>query len=379
MTRILLILTLLASLAVGGYFLWQNNQVTAPEAAYRTQKIETGDLTQIVSANGTLNPVVLVSVGTQVSGTVKKLYVDYNDHVKAGQILAELDPPLFQAQVRQSRATLANAMASLELATANERRSRQLFQQHFIARQDLDLTIQAKKSARAQVDLAQAQLDKDLVNLSYSVIRSPVSGVVVDRQVDVGQTVAASFQTPTLFKIAEDLSRMQINSSFAEADIGAIKVGQAVHFSVDAFPDMQFVGTVKQLRLNATTLQNVVTYDVVVAVDNSSQLLKPGMTAYVNVITRERKGVLLLPNAALRFKPHQTEERKGGSHRAAASEVYLIRHHQLTAIAVKTGITDNKFTELLEGDLKAGDEVVTGEKSDRGGNSSAGTFRMRML
>lgn len=379
MTRTILILTLLVTVAVGGYMLWQHNRTEAPETVYRTKTATAVDLTQIVSANGTLNPVVLVSVGTQVSGTVKKLYVDYNDHVQAGQILAELDPPLFQAQVRQSRATLANAKASLELATANEARSRLLFQQQFIAQQDLDLTIQARKSARAQVDLAQAQLDKDLINLSYSVIRSPVSGVVVDRQVDVGQTVAASFQTPTLFKIAEDLSRMQINSSFAEADIGAIRVGQAVHFTVDAFPEMQFVGRVKQIRLNATTLQNVVTYDVVVAVDNSGQLLKPGMTAYVNVITREKKNVLLLPNAALRFKPHLQDAHQGGDHKTSTSEVYLIRNHRLTAVAVRTGITDNKFTELLEGDLKAGDEVVTDEKSGKAGNASSSTFRLRML
>ena len=262
-----------------------------------------GDVIQAVSANGTLNPVVLVNVGTQVSGTVKKLHVDFNDRVKAGQILLELDPALLVAQVGQDQANLNSAKASLELAELNEARAHTLWQQDSIAKQEVDTAVQVRKSAQAQVDQATAQLAKDRTNLGYSVIRSPVAGVVVNRAVDLGQTVAASFQTPTLFQIAQDLRKMQIDSSFAEADIGNIKVGQPVQFTVDAFPDRTFSATVRQVRLNPTTQQNVVTYDVVVAVDNADQILMPGMTAYVNVIVSQRKGAVLVPNAALRFKP----------------------------------------------------------------------------
>src|ERR1035437_9560542 len=254
-----------------GYWYWQANYGETVQQRYKTQAVEMGDVTRTVSANGTLNPVVLVSVGTQVSGTVKKLHVDFNDHVRAGQVLLELDPALYAAQVNQSEASLHNAQAGLELARANEARSRTLFDQQFISRQDLDTAIQALKSAAAQVELAQAQLAKDRTNFNYSVIRSPVSGVVVDRAVDVGQIVAASFQTPTLFRIAQDLSKMQIDSSFAEADVGSIRVGQPVRFNVDAFPNRAFNAVVKQIRLNATTQQNVVTYDVVVAVENPEQ------------------------------------------------------------------------------------------------------------
>ncbi len=256
-----------------------------------------------MSANGTLNPVVLVNVGTQVSGTVKKLHVDFNDRVKAGQILLELDPALLVAQVGQDEANLNSAKASLELAELNETRAHTLWQQDSIAKQEVDTAVQVRKSAQAQVAQASAQLAKDRTNLGYSVIRSPVAGVVVNRAVDLGQTVAASFQTPTLFQIAQDLRKMQIDSSFAEADIGNIRVGQPVQFTVDAFPERTFSATVRQVRLNPTTQQNVVTYDVVVAVDNPDQILMPGMTAYVNVIVSQRKSALLVPNAALRFKP----------------------------------------------------------------------------
>lgn len=370
----LILLTFLILILGGGYYAWQKSRVLPIEQQYKTAAVEHGDLTQTVSANGTLNPVILVNVGTQVSGTVKKLYVDYNDRVKAGQVLAELDPSLFNAQVGQSRANLANARATLELDTANEARSAALFKEGYIARQDLDTAIQAKKSAQAQVDLARAQLARDKTNLNYSIIRSPVSGVVIDRQVDVGQTVAASFQTPTLFRIAQDLRNMQIDSSYAEADIGNIKVGQDVRFTVDAFPGRIFNGKVSQVRLNATTQQNVVTYDVVVSVDNPEQILKPGMTAYVNIIVAERKNALLLPNAALRFKPAGEKKKM----RQGMATVYVIRGGKLEAIAVRTGITDNKMTEVIGGEIKPGDLVVTGsaKPAEEGTQSS---FRMRML
>ena len=249
--------------AVALVFFFRNG---SKKTEYLTAPVERGDISVTVSANGTLNPVTLVNVGTQVSGTVRKLSVDYNSSVVRDQILAELDDRTYLAAVHQSEANVANAAAQVELAAANHKRSDDLYAKGYSARQDLDQTVQAEKSARAQWALAKAQLDRDRTNLSYSVIRSPVSGVVVSREVDVGQTVAASFQTPTLFKIAQDLSKMQIDSSFAEADVGRVRVDQTVRFTVDAFPDRDFAGVVKQVRLNPTTVQNVVTYDVVVSV-----------------------------------------------------------------------------------------------------------------
>ena len=369
--RILILIIVLAA-GGGGLFAWKKTRAPSVEAQYRTVEAGMGDVVQTVSANGTLNPVILVNVGTQVSGTVKKLYADFNGHVKAGQILARLDPALFQAQVSQSEANLANARASLDLASANEARSKTLYGQAYISRQDYDTAIQARRSAEAQVALAKAQLFRDRTNLGYSVIKSPVSGVIIDRQIDVGQTVAASFQTPTLFRIAQDLRNMQIDSSFAEADIGNLRVGQAVHFSVDAFPGRAFDGKVSQIRLNATIQQNVVTYDVVVSVDNPELILKPGMTAYVNIVVAQRRNVLIVPNAAFRFTPGKAAGRQAGK------TVYVIRQSRLVAVPVQAGISDNKMTAILGGGLKPGDRVVTG-LAGPAGETSSGTLRMRML
>jgi HlyD family secretion protein len=387
---------LLALIALGaaGYFYWQKAHAPTPEERYKTHTLEMGDVNQTVSANGTLNPVVLVNVGTQVSGTVKKLHVDFNDRVSQGQVLMELDPALFQAQAAQSEANVANAQATLELASANEVRMRGLFQQEYVSRQELDQAVQALKSARAQLALARAQRQKDRTNLEYTVIRSPVSGVVVSREVDTGQTVAASFQTPVLFKIAQDLSKMQIDSSFAEADVGNIRVGQPVRFTVDAFPNRTFKGQVRQRRLNPTTVQNVVTYDVVVAVDNPELILMPGMTAYVNITVAERKNVLLAPNAALRFKPadaaqkgekprskeDRKENRKDERKKGATGTVQVLENGQLKPLNIGTGITDNRFTEVVSGELKAGERLVTEETVSKEGNGqSSSTMKMRMF
>lgn len=385
--KIILILVL-AGLAAGGYFYWQKSHVPSLEERYTTQALEKGELTQTVSANGTLNPVVLVSVGTQVSGTVKKLHVDFNDSVKEGQVLMELDPALFQAVANQSEANVSNAQAALELAQLNEARTRDLFKREYISKQGVDQAVQALKSAHAQLALARAQLQKDRTNLAYTIIRSPVSGVVVSREVDVGQTVAASFQTPTLFKIAQDLSKMQIDSNFAEADIGKIHVGQPVRFTVDAYPSQTFNGSVRQVRLNPITQQNVVTYDVVVAVGNPEHSLKPGMTAYVNIVVAQRKDALLVPNAALRFKPadaaqngaKRKEKGKDERKKGAVGTVYVLENGKLKPVTIGTGITDNKMTEVLAGGLKAGDQVVVEETvSSPSTGQSQSSVRMRMF
>jgi HlyD family secretion protein len=372
-------------IAAGAYPHWHAQRQAADTARYKTEQVTSGDIVQTVSANGTLNPVVLVNVGTQVSGTVKKLYADFNDHVKQGQILMELDDALFQAQVKQDQANMNSAKASLSLASANAQRTRDLYAQEYVSKQELDQAEQALQAAQAQLDLTRAQLEKDRTNLGYTIIRSPVSGVVVDRQIDVGQTVAASFQTPTLFKIAQDLRHMQIDSSFAEADVGNIREGQAVHFTVDAFPDKSFTGVVKQVRLNPTTEQNVVTYDVVVTVDNPEQILLPGMTAYVNIVTAEHTNVLRVPNAALRFKPEDRPVRGGpdaGKVEArdrGGARVYVLEGNALKPVRVRTGISDNKLTEVLGGPLKVDEAVVVEDNRIASTDNRRGGFRMRLF
>ncbi len=382
---------LLCALIAAGVFAWRQYNSVSPEQYYKLETVEKGELRQSVSANGTLNPVILVNVGTQVSGAVKKLYVDFNDKVEKGQVLLELDPALLNAQVKQSDANVLNAIASVELANANLTRSRGLFAQEYVSRQELDQSVQALKAARAQLALAQAQNERDRANQAYSIIRSPVSGVIVARNIDVGQTVAASFQTPTLFQIAQDLSRMQIDSSFAEADIGSIRVGQAVRFNVDAFPSRNFKGLVKQIRLNPTTQQNVVTYNVVISVDNPEQILLPGMTSYVSIVVAERNDAMLIPNAALRFKPAEKAGAKneaktangkklGKKREGASGTVYVLQGKALKPVSVSLGITDNRNTEVLGGDLKAGDKVVTGEGfAEENGSGKNSTVHMRMF
>jgi HlyD family secretion protein len=394
-----------ASLGTAGFIAYRQFKQVAPEQQYRLQAVEKGDISQTVSANGTINPVTLVNVGTQVSGTVKKLYVDFNSHVEKGQILLELDDALLAAQLKQDMASVQNARASVELASANEARTRNLYSQEYASRLEMDIAVQAKKSAQAQLNLTQATIEKDRAYLAYSVIRSPVSGVVVDRSVDVGQTVAASLQTPTLFKIAQDLAKMQIDSSFAEADIASIRVGQAVHFTVDAFPNRSFEGAVRLIRLNPTNVQNVITYDVVINVANPELILMPGMTAYVSIAVAERKDILMVPNAALRFKPTVNDNKKTSNNPTSAQNstasrdagkakdeknlsgrprdsfsgrVYLLKNGKLVPVTVKTGITDNRNTEIISDELKTGDQVVTGDAQAGNATQGSGTQALRM-
>lgn len=395
---------ILIGIVSGAIYYYKQRSTLLPEQMYHFQEVTKGDVVQTVSANGTLNPVTLISVGAQVSGRVSKLYVDFNDQVKKGQILLELDDALFAAQIAQSEGNVRNVQASVALAQANEARIRSLYSQEYVSRQELDQAVQALKSAQAQLDTARGQLMRDKTNQSYSVIRSPVSGVVVDRVVDVGQTVAASFQTPTLIKIAQDLSKMQIDSTFAEADIGKIKVGQKAKFSVDAFTNRNFEGVVKQLRLNPTVTSNVVTYDVVVSVDNPEQILLPGMTAYVNIMVAKHDNVLLVPNAALRFKPKEDEnqtskssnsaqgkgysqasgqhggKKKSTQDNGASGKVYLIKDGKLSPVRVNLGISDGHQTEVTSTDLKLNDEVIIGENQiNDDAPSSTSTMRFRMF
>lgn len=345
---------------------------------YKTALVARGDIKATVTATGTVNPVVNVLVGTQVSGTIKKLYVDFNSRVKKGQLLALIDPATFEAQVGQAKANLYSARANLDKAKATEvdakrtmERNRTLLAKNLVAQSDFDtaqtnyLTAQAStEAARGQVSQAQAALKVSQTNLAYTRIISPVDGTVVSRNVDVGQTVAASFQTPTLFTIAKDLRRMQIDTSVNEADVGGVRAGQDVEFTVDAYPDSIFKGKVSQIRISPITVQNVVTYDVVIVVDNSDLRLIPGMTANVTIITSVKKDVLRVPNAALRFHmPGKISgaagavAKEGGP--AGGQVVWALAGEKPVPVKIKTGLTDGNYTEVVSGDLPEGAHVIT--------------------
>jgi len=381
-----LLLVLLVAMGIGSY-VWFTKNTDRSQQKYRTQKVERGSVVQSISANGTLNPVTLVLVGSQISGTVQKIHISYNDIVEEGQILAELDPTLLKAQVKQSEAKLSNAQATLKLAQSTLKRTREIFEKKFIPKADLEAAQEKLSVAQADVRSAEAQLEKDKTSLQYMVIRSPISGTVIAKSVEVGQTVAASLQAPTLFQIAQDLRSMQIETSVAEADVGLLKLGQEVSFRVDAFPEKNVKGIIKQIRLNPTIQQNVVTYNMIVMVNNEDGVLLPGMTAHVMITVNEKENVLKIPNAALNFKPktdgddeEKKPEEKKPKNKDKDSEkkstIYLLKGEQLVPVKIVTGITDNMVTEVVSGDLQEGELIVTKEIKDRKA-SSAFRFRIR--
>jgi HlyD family secretion protein len=325
-----------------------------------------------------LNPVVNVTVGSQVSGRISKLYVDYNSPVTKGEVLAEIDPATYQAAVEQASADLANARANLELQQVQFNRSSELYTNKLISGSDYDIARASLHSAEATVKIKQASLSNSQVNLNYCKIVSPVDGVVISRAVELGQTVASSFNTPTIFQIANDLTKMQIDSNVAEADIGGVVEGQSVDFTVDAYPTRTFHGEVAQVRNSPITVNNVVTYDTVISVTNADYKLKPGMTANVSVIVAQRDDALKVPNAVLRFRPPDsaivltnpitstnTIAASKGSHKGKGNRggrtVYILAGStsapQLKPVQIRTGITDGINTEITEG-LKDGDKVV---------------------
>jgi len=355
------------------------------ELKFRTEKVSKGDITATVTATGTVNPVTTVLVGTQVSGTVKNIYADFNSSVKKGQLIAQIDPASFEAQVEQTRANLMSARANLnkvEVSLLDAKRimerNRKLFSENFISKNDLDTSETNYETAKAQVNEAKAQVEQAEAalkhaetNLRYTRIPSPINGIVISRNVDVGQTVAASFQTPTLFTIAQDLTKMQIDTNVSEADIGKVKVNQDVEFTVDAYPEVTFEGSVRQIRNAPIIVQNVVTYDVVIKVENKELKLKPGMTANVSIVTDIRKDVLKIPNTALRFKPSEKIKPpdKGPG-------VWITEKGKLKRIRVSTGIGDESYTELVSGEIKEGQELIVESLEKTRGKSRTSGPRM---
>jgi HlyD family secretion protein len=452
-SRILVIALLLAGVAIFTAFRLRGNGVVQ----YYTAKVELGDIKQVVEATGTINAVITVQVGSQVSGTINKLYVDFNSKVRKGQVIAQIDPALFEGVLSQAKADYENAKANLAVAVANTAKAKAtaiqtktdyernlgLAKQGVVSQQALDVAkanadtaeaqvaaaLAAEQQARAQVQQKQAAVQVAQTNLDYTTIHAPIDGTVVARNVDVGQTVAASLQAPTLFTIAQDLTKMQVYAKTDESDVGQIRPGQKVSFKVDAYPRDTFSGVVSQVRMNSTVVQNVVTYDTIVDFDNPELKLFPGMTAYVTIPVATAGNVLKVPNGALRYKPDvptqeiaalyqkygipegagqrarvvpsaaagngagsRTQGGAAGNH-AAGSRITgdgaqpaenaegqppkydtqvvwkLLPDKSLQPVRIKTGITDHTFTEIvqqLNGELKGGDDLVTGVAQGRG-------------
>ncbi len=415
MKKYLIAIVIILIILVGGFSIYRLTGKNGSNQKFRLMKVERGEVNLVVTATGTINPVINVLVGSQVSGTIKALNADYNSQVKEGQVIAQIDPAIFEAQVEQGKANVLNAQANLENAKANlvkaevavqdaKRnldRNKPLLERQVIAQATLD-TAQAnydtavaqKEVARAQVESSKAQVEQakaalkvSETNLRYTTIRSPVNGTVISRNVDVGQTVAASLQAPTLFSIAKDLTKMQVDTNASEADVGRITAGQDATFTVDAYPERIFRGKVSEIRNAPIIVQNVVTYDVVILVDNKDLKLKPGMTANVSVMIAHREGVLKIPNAALRFRPESPKQesgkgvppqkvgeqaKTGGGNQGRPGKVWvLFKEGKPVPVSVVLGITDGTFSEVMAGDLQEGMEVIVEETSVKKGQSSS--------
>ncbi len=342
---------------------------SGPPVAYKTAMVDRGPITSLVTATGSINPVMSVQVGSQVSGKIKALFADFNSAVTQGQVIAQIDPAVFQARVSQAKASLRNAngvlmkaKAALDQRRLELSRMETLRPQGFVPQSDLDLARTNHRDAQAQLEVAQAQVDQATATLSnaeldlgYTTIYSPVNGIVVSRNVDVGQTVAATLQAPTLFVIAKDLVRMQVNANVSESDIGGVAEGKSADFTVDAYPGRLFHGVVTQVRNAPISIQNVVTYDVIIEVENRELRLKPGMTANVSIVTASKEEALRVPNAALRFKP------AGAAADKKKPTVWIQQKGgALVALLVTPGVADSLYTEALDSGLREGDEVIVG-------------------
>ncbi|MBR1881475.1 MAG: efflux RND transporter periplasmic adaptor subunit [Muribaculaceae bacterium] len=327
---------------------------------FETTKVATADISTSVTATGTLEAVTTVDVGTQVSGIVEKLYVDFNSEVKKGQVIAVLDRTNLTSELASQQANLRSAQSELEYQKKNYARYAELNQKQLVSASEYDVALQSYRKAQEQVKVAEQAVSKAKTNLGYATIYSPIDGIVISKEVEEGQTVASSFSTPTMFTIAKDLSDMQVIANVDEADIGNVSEGQRVTFTVDAFPDDTFSGSVKQVRQKATTTNNVVTYEVVITAPNADLKLKPGLTANVTIFTLERNGVVSVPSKALRFTPepqvigkkYKIKDVQGNP------KVWMLQGDTFTAVKVQTGLTDGVHTEIVSG-VKEGDVIVT--------------------
>lgn len=430
--KIIILLAIVLILILGWYFIFSKK---AQDIKYKTARVERGDIQSSISASGTLNAVTTVLIGTQVSGTIKEIYADFNSIVKKGQVIALIDDVPFVAKVRQAEANLESSKAGVENAKANIEnikaklmasrsdmdkaklavedakrnldRTKKLWDEELVSQKDMDnalynydslsaqlLSLQSiyqsnlaqlssaeaqHKTSAAQVKQNQAVLDAVSFDLQHTRIISPVNGIVISRNVDVGQTVASSFQTPTLFTIAKDLTKMQVNTNVNESDIGMVFWGQEAIFTVDAYPEYTFKGKVSQIRNAPQIIQNVVTYDSVIEVDNRELKLKPGMTANISLLVAKKEGVLMVANAALRFKPKDKDiEKVQKEPHTKGKKIWVLKGSQVIPVSVKTGISNGTHTEITDGDIKEGSAVVleyTDKKTAVNKSSSQGIPR----
>ena len=361
-TKKKVIITILIVL-VGGYLLLKPTKSQFNIKDFDLDTVSIGDITKTITANGTINPVNVINVGTQVSGTIEKIYVDYNDVVKKGQRLAELDTSILTRSVNEAESSMKKTKANLDLVQLNYERTKELFKNNYIAKVELDQAETELKNAKEEYNIAKSKYDVAKINLGYAYIDSPVSGVVISREVDIGQTVASSFSAPTLFQIAEDLTKMQIETSVSEADIGSIKVGQDVEFTVDSYPSKIFEGKVKQIRLNPVTESNVVVYNVIIEISNEDGLLMPGMTAYVTIPIGEVTNVKKISTVSLRFNPDtrlleimgvKKPEREKGK-----IILYKLVGNTVVPVQAKVGLSDLTQIEIECDDLKEGDQIIS--------------------
>jgi HlyD family secretion protein len=399
---------------------------------YEFATIDKGTVTALVDTTGTLNPVTIVDIGSQVSGKIENIYVDFNSQVKAGQVLAELEQLNFQTKVQQNKANYSSSVAAVEkskVSLENSKkkldRAKSLFEKELISFEEFETTevqyFSAKadlQASEARLEQAKAQLDTSEVDLTYTIIKSPIDGVVINRAINVGQTVAASLQAPVLFQVANDLTKMQVECSVDEADIGRVKEGQTARFTVDAFPDDRFTGIVKQVRYSPEVIQNVVTYTTIVDVDNPDMKLRPGMTATISIVVGEAQNALRVPNSALRFQPPpevlqeifaqmrkemqakraesgqadgQQEKRRPqgnfqmgqgsgrmGSRARDRARVWIQDEMgKLKMVSIRIGVTDNTYTEITGGELQEGTEVITGENDQESSSSNRNSSNLR--
>lgn len=381
------VLAVVLGAAWGGWTWWKGRGDDDDGPRYRTETVDRGVVNETVTATGTVSAVTTVQVGSQVSGIVARLYADFNSRVSRGQLVAELDPTPFQATVEQRSADVTRNEVQMRAAEVDFKRQERLRAEELSSEAEYDAAKASFDAAKAQVEQARAALRQAETNLGYTKIVSPIDGVVVARQYDIGQTVAASFQAPTLFTIAQDLTKMQVQADVDQADIGKIRVGQTASFSVDAYPETSFRGEISQVRLNATANQNVITYPVILTVDNTEEKLRPQMTANVTIEVARAENVLRVPNAALRFRPVETgpsadpdraaarlgapgkgpagagkvfEAANGGPSRRGQNVYVLEGKGTLKPVSIRTGITDGRFTAIVEGELSEGDAIVVG-------------------
>jgi HlyD family secretion protein len=348
-------------LVIVALFVFRSFQKGDVSIIYKTARVDRGDISSYITATGTINPVTIVEIRSQISGTIKDVYVDFNSRVKKGELLAEIgDPAPFRAKVNQAEASLKKAQVDFDIAKKTMEANEELYKKRLISKQEYDDSRAKFASAIAALEQAKAELETAKSNLQSTAIRSPIDGIIISKNIDVGQTVTTGHESPPLFLIAGDLSKMQLNANVSEADIGKIKEGQEASFTVDAYPDQTFKGKVWQIRNAPVTTQNVVTYDVVILADNQDLKLKPGMTADVKILVAYRTNTLRVPRAALRFIPPPSAKIDEKSKEIDSSSVVwtMSQGGRLKPVSIKPGISDDSFTEVLDGNLKEGEKVV---------------------